>query len=70
MAARKPALPTVVCPPPSDVTGDWSVTTTDDGLEARFTAEGHPEQLLGFVLQGKAVSQRQALAAQIPPLWI
>ena len=26
------------------------------------------DRLLGFVLQGKAVSQRQALAAQVPPL--
>jgi hypothetical protein len=25
-----------------------------------------PEQLLGFALQGKAVSQRQALATQVP----
>ncbi|MDO9005982.1 MAG: FAD-dependent oxidoreductase [Aquabacterium sp.] len=67
---KTPACPTVVCPPPLDAQGEWTVTTTDDALEARFTAPGQPEQLLGFALQGKAVSQRQALAALIPPLWI
>jgi rubredoxin-NAD+ reductase len=70
VVVKTPACPTVVCPPPSDVAGAWSVTTTDDGLEARFTAEGNADQLLGFVLQGKSVSQRQALTALIPPMWI
>ncbi|MBC7700072.1 FAD-dependent oxidoreductase [Aquabacterium sp.] len=67
---KTPACPTVVCPPPLDAQGEWTVTTTDDALEARFTALGQPDKLLGFALQGKAVSQRQALAAQIPPLWL
>jgi len=67
---KTPACPTVVCPPPLDAPGEWTVTATEDALEARFTAPGQPEKLLGFALQGKAVSQRQALAAQIPPLWI
>ncbi|CAH0354092.1 NAD(P)/FAD-dependent oxidoreductase [Aquabacterium sp. CECT 9606] len=67
---KTPACPTVVCPPPLDAAGEWTVTTTDDALDARFTAPGQPDQLLGFALQGKAVSQRQALAALIPPLWI
>ncbi|RYY90744.1 MAG: FAD-dependent oxidoreductase [Chitinophagaceae bacterium] len=70
VVVKTPACPTVVCPPPLDAQGEWTITTTEDGLEARFTASGNPEQLLGFALQGKAVSQRQALAALIPPLWI
>ena len=70
VTVKTPACPTVVCPPPLDAPGDWAVTTTDDGLEARFTSSSQPGQLLGFVLQGKAVSQRQALAALIPPLWV
>jgi rubredoxin---NAD+ reductase len=70
VTVKTPACPTVVCPPPLDAQGEWTVTTTDDALEARFTAPGQPDQLLGFVLQGKAVSQRQTLAAQIPPLWV
>jgi rubredoxin---NAD+ reductase len=44
------------------------VTTTEDALEARYTAPERPDALLGFVLQGKAVAQRQALAAQVPSL--
>lgn len=70
VVVKTPAWPTVVCPPAADAQGEWTVTETDEALEARFTASGHPEQLLGFVLQGKAVSQRAALAAQIPPLWV
>jgi len=58
----------VVCPPPVNAAGQWTVTATDEALEARFTAEGNPEQLLGFALQGKAVSQRQALAATVPAM--
>lgn len=68
VAVKTPAWPTVVCPPPADAEGQWQVTATEEALEARFTAAGEPERLLGFVLQGKAVSQRQALAAQVPPL--
>jgi rubredoxin-NAD+ reductase len=70
VVVKTPACPTVVCPPPVGAEGEWSVTTTEDGLEARFTSNANPGQLLGFALQGKAVSQRQALAALIPPLWV
>lgn len=70
VVVKTPAWPTVVCPPAADAAGEWTVTETDEALEARFTAAGQPERLLGFVLQGKAVSQRAALAAQIPPLWV
>jgi len=63
---KTPAWPTVVCPPPVSAQGEWVVTATDDALEARFTAVGNPEQLLGFALQGKATAQRQALAALVP----
>jgi rubredoxin-NAD+ reductase len=68
VVVKTPAWPTVVCPPPATTQGQWAVTETEDGIEARFTASDQPEQLLGFVLQGKAVSQRQALAALVPSL--
>jgi rubredoxin-NAD+ reductase len=42
------------------------VTATDEAIEARFTSADNPDQLLGFALQGKAVTQRQALAALVP----
>jgi rubredoxin---NAD+ reductase len=66
VVVKTPAWPTVVCPPPVHAKGQWTVTATDEALEARFTAEGKPEQLLGFALQGKAVTQRQAMAQLVP----
>lgn len=66
VAVKTPAWPTVVCPPPAGAAGQWVIVATDEALEARFVAEGNPEQLLGFALQGKATTQRQALAALVP----
>jgi rubredoxin-NAD+ reductase len=66
VVVKTPAWPTVVCPPPMGAAGQWAVVETDEAIEARFTAEGNPEQLLGFALQGKATTQRQALAALVP----
>ena len=68
VVVKTPAWPTVVCPPPTDAAGQWEVTSSDDALEARFVSASSAEQagaLLGFVLQGKAVSQRQAWVAQV-----
>lgn len=67
VTVKTPACPTVACPPPPGADGTWHVTSTDEALEARFHATGASGQLLGFALQGKAVTQRQALAAQVPP---
>ena len=66
VVVKTPAWPTVVCPPAAGAAGQWQVTETDDGLEARFTSQANPEQLLGFALQGKATAQRLALAALVP----
>ena len=70
VVVKTPAWPTVVCPPAAEAQGRWQVSDTDEAVEARFvgTAADGSEQLLGFALQGKAVSQRQALAAQVPAL--
>lgn len=63
---KTPACPTVVCPPPLDASGAWSVTLTDDACDARFlSGDG---QLLGFALLGTATTQRQALVTQVPGL--
>jgi rubredoxin---NAD+ reductase len=63
---KTPACPTVVCPPPLDASGAWSVTLTDDACDARFmSGDG---QLLGFALLGSATTQRQALVTQVPGL--
>ena len=66
VVVKTPACPTVVCPPPPGATGQWQVTTSEEGCEARFVdAAG---QLLGFALLGSATAQKQALAAQVPAL--
>ena len=68
VVVKTPAWPTVVCPPPADAVGQWEVTASDEALEARFVSASSAEQvgsLLGFALQGKAVSQRQAWVAQV-----
>lgn len=68
VVVKTPAWPTVVCPPPTDAAGQWELTTSDDALEARFVSAPTADKvgvLLGFVLQGKAVSQRQAWVAQV-----
>jgi rubredoxin-NAD+ reductase len=63
---KTPACPTVVCPPPLDASGAWSVTLTDAACDARFmSGDG---QLLGFALLGTATTQRQALVALVPGL--
>lgn len=70
VVVKTPAWPTVVCPPAADAQGQWQLNASDEAVEARFvgTAADGSEQLLGFALQGKAVSQRQALASQVPAL--
>jgi rubredoxin-NAD+ reductase len=68
VVVKTPAWSTVVCPPPAEAVGQWEVSSSDDALEARFvsaSSAGPTGALLGFVLQGKAVSLRQAWVAQI-----
>lgn len=67
VTVKTPACPTVVCPPPPDAPGQWSISLSPDGCEARFV--GADGRLLGFALLGAATTQRQALAAQVPPLF-
>jgi rubredoxin-NAD+ reductase len=63
VVVKTPACPTVVCPPPMNAAGEWQVSTTDDGCDARFIAADG--QLLGFALLGAAIAQKQSLASQV-----
>ena len=63
---KTPACPTVVCPPPVAAVGEWQVSRSEDGCEARFV--GPDGSLLGFALLGAATAQKQALAAQVKGL--
>ncbi len=64
VTVKTPSCPTVVCPPLPGAAGRWQVEVTEDGCTARYA--GDDGALLGFALLGAAVSQRQALAAQVP----
>ncbi|HTP95836.1 MAG TPA: FAD-dependent oxidoreductase [Burkholderiales bacterium] len=63
---KTPACPTLVAPPAAGAAGEWRITAGDDGVKSLFVdAEG---KLLGMVLQGAAMAERQALSAQLPPV--
>jgi rubredoxin-NAD+ reductase len=66
VTVKTPAWPTVVCPPPAGVDGQWQVTQDAEGLTALYVNPAQPDAPLGFALQGKAVAQRQALASKLP----
>lgn len=63
---KTPACATVVCPPPMTAQGEWHVSHTEDGCDARFV--GPDGSLLGFALLGAATAQKQTLAAQVKGL--
>ncbi|WJW75612.1 FAD-dependent oxidoreductase [Thiohalobacter sp. IOR34] len=65
VAVKTPSYPLVVAPPPVDAVGEWQLEEDDDGLRALFRdAAG---RLLGFVLGGKRVAEKQALGRRLPP---
>jgi len=64
VVVKTPACPTVVCPPPAGVEGNWQSEPVEGGLQAYFKSLSG--ELLGFALLGSATTQSQALAAQLP----
>lgn len=64
VSVKTPACPTVICSPPEGAAGRWFAEDSADSTRLLFrTADGG---LGGFVLQGKAVEEADALAQQIP----
>jgi rubredoxin-NAD+ reductase len=63
VVVKTPACPTVVCPPPLGAAGEWQVSATEDGCDARFV--GPQGDVLGFALLGAATAQKQSLASQV-----
>jgi rubredoxin-NAD+ reductase len=60
------SLPVVVCPPPTNAVGEWSVSGAGRDWVALFKTAG--DCLLGFALTGEALKQQQQLLPNIPPL--
>jgi len=75
VTVKSPACPTVVCPPPAGVTGQWRLDpgALTEPADAPLACGAHfvdeQGQLRGFALLGAATAQKQALAKQIPP-WL
>lgn len=66
VVVKTPALPLVVCPPPAEAEGQWSLEQDQDGSLAVYrSAEG---AALGFVLTGNKTSQQRAMAQTMPDL--
>jgi rubredoxin-NAD+ reductase len=66
VVVKTPACPTVICPPPPGVAGDWREDTNADGVRAVF--ESPDGSLRGFALCGAATAEKSALAARLPAL--
>lgn len=64
VVVKTPACPTVVCPPPAGVEGAWCEAATATGVRGTF--EDAAGKALGFALVGAAISEKQALALQMP----
>jgi rubredoxin---NAD+ reductase len=66
VVVKTPACPTVVCPPPPGVEGQWEEHVAADGVRALF--HDSAGTLRGFALVGAATKDKQALTKNIPPL--
>jgi rubredoxin-NAD+ reductase len=63
---KTPACPTVVCPPPPSVEGEWEEAVMIDGVRALF--HDSTGTVRGFALVGAATKDKQTLSKEIPPL--
>jgi len=61
---KTPACPTVICPPPKGVEGEWQEIVSDAGVNAQFFDK--EKNLRGFALVGDAVAAKAELAASLP----
>lgn len=66
VVVKTPAHPVVVSPPASEATGNWRIEKGKSGTAGFF--ENVAEDLLGFVLTGERVSEKQALTKLLPPV--
>ena len=66
VVVKTPAHPVVVSPPPLGIHGEWRIETPEGGVRALFfDAES---KLRGFAVTGSVVSEKNALAKEIPAL--
>lgn len=68
VAVKTPSYPLITAPPARDAKGEWQfeASPTGFGIKGLFVEAGG--NLLGFVLSGDSVSEKQALTKQLPGL--
>ena len=63
---KTPVHPIVVSAPEQNAQGDWQIEIDEAGARALF--QNHNGALLGFVLTGDKVNEKQALSKLLPPV--
>jgi len=68
VAVKTPSYPLITAPPLRDAIGEWQFEKAKSGfgIKGLFVAEN--DDLLGFVLSGDTVSEKQTLTKQLPEL--
>lgn len=66
VVVKTPAHSIVVSSPPVNADGEWYVTVEEGGVRALF--QDAEQKLLGYVLTGAAVDDKQKLTKQLPPV--
>ncbi len=64
VVVKTPSCPLVVSPPKPGAKGQWQSESGQDGVKSVFV--GDDGKMLGFALCGKAVSEKNALAKELP----
>lgn len=64
VVVKTPAHPIVVSPPASFAQGEWHIEVGDKGVRALF--KNGSDHLLGFVLTGEFVNDKQKLTKELP----
>ena len=66
VVVKTPAHSVVVSSPPLNASGDWRVSVEEGGVRALF--QDSENKLLGFVLTGASVADKQKLTKELPPV--
>ena len=66
VVVKTPAHSIVVSSPPPGAVGDWDVSVQEGGVRALF--QNAENKLLGFVLTGTHVADKQKLTKELPPV--
>ena len=68
VAVKTPLYPLVVASPVEKAEGEWRFEKAGSGFGVKALFVGSDEHLLGFVLSGDYVKEKQALAKQLPDI--